>query len=91
DEDRYLENERQCRELVQQPNKEFYGERTWMTQIRYHLSDNSNDEANVMNIDNEYLIDSLEWTDDELEFDSNNEIYSLGYVHNFYLGHNEYW
>ncbi|CAG8848363.1 8911_t:CDS:1, partial [Racocetra persica] len=44
-----------------------------------------------MDINNEYLVDSPKWSNDELEFDSDYESYNPGYTHNFHRGHNKYW
>ncbi|CAG8721819.1 16162_t:CDS:2, partial [Racocetra persica] len=77
--EQYLENERQYRKLVQQLNEKFFGETTWMAQIGYHITtENSNNETNLMDIDDTYLIDSPKWSDDELEFNNDYKTYNLG-------------
>ncbi|CAG8838976.1 14802_t:CDS:2, partial [Racocetra persica] len=63
--EQYLENKRQRRELVQQLNDDFYREITLMAQMEYQLPPEL-EEATEMDINNEYLVDSPKWSNDEL-------------------------
>ncbi|CAG8846988.1 1123_t:CDS:1, partial [Racocetra persica] len=88
--EQYLENERQRRELVQQLNDEFYREIILIVEIEYQLLLEL-EEAIEIDINDEYLIDSPKWSDDELKFDSDYKSYDPGYAYNFHQDHNKCW
>ncbi|CAG8801976.1 18446_t:CDS:1, partial [Racocetra persica] len=50
------------------------------------------DDATEMDMNDEYLIDSLKWSDDELEFkNSDYEAYDPEYGYNFHIDYGKCW